>query len=78
MVYQTMMLRERGEGDTGSVRLGPSCSGASAPKVPVGPPIERLKTRHAASVEENAGRPKQVTFGLPKNLAEAPSYPQRV
>lgn len=78
MVYQTMMLRERGEGDTGSVRLRPSCTGASAPKVPVGQLIERLKTRHAASIEENAGRPKQVTFGLPKKLGEAPSYPQNV
>jgi len=73
-----MMRRERGAGDTGSVRPGPSCSSASAPKVPVGPLIERLKSRHAASIEENAGRPNQVTFGLPRDLGEAPIYPQRV
>jgi len=46
-------------------------AGASAPEVLVGQVIERLKARGAASVEENAGRSEQVTFGLPKNLLEA-------
>ena len=46
-------------------------AGASAPEVLVGQVIERLKAWGAESVEENAGRPERVTFGLPKNLAEA-------
>jgi len=46
-------------------------AGASAPEVLVGQVVERLKAWGAESVEENAGRPERVTFGLPKNLVEA-------
>jgi 4-hydroxy-3-methylbut-2-enyl diphosphate reductase len=46
-------------------------AGASAPEVLVGQVIERLKRWGAEIVEENAGKPEQVTFGLPKNLVEA-------
>jgi hypothetical protein len=37
----------------------------------VGQVIERLRAWGAQSVEENVGKPEQVTFGLPKNLIEA-------
>jgi len=46
-------------------------AGASAPEVLVGQVIERLRAWGAQSVEENVGKPEQVTFGLPKNLVEA-------
>jgi len=46
-------------------------AGASAPEVLVGQVIERLRAWGAQSVEENVGKPEQVTFGLPKNLIEA-------
>jgi 4-hydroxy-3-methylbut-2-enyl diphosphate reductase len=46
-------------------------AGASAPEVLVGQVIERLRAWGAQSIEENVGKPEQVTFGLPKNLIEA-------
>ena len=46
-------------------------AGASAPEVLVGQVVERLRKWGADSVEENRGKPEQVTFGLPKNLVEA-------
>jgi 4-hydroxy-3-methylbut-2-enyl diphosphate reductase len=46
-------------------------AGASAPEVLVGQVVERLEAWGAESVEENVGKPEQVTFGLPKNLVEA-------
>ena len=52
-------------------------AGASAPEVLVGKVIERLEAWGAQSVEENVGKPEQVTFGLPKNLIEALSAATR-
>ena len=52
-------------------------AGASAPEVLVGQVIERLRAWGAQSVEENVGKPEQVTFGLPKNLVEALSNAER-
>ena len=52
-------------------------AGASAPEVLVGKVIERLRAWGAESVEENLGKPEQVTFGLPKNLLEALSASSR-
>jgi 4-hydroxy-3-methylbut-2-enyl diphosphate reductase len=46
-------------------------AGASAPEVLVGQVVERLQAWGATTVEENVGKPEQVTFGLPKNLVEA-------
>ncbi len=46
-------------------------AGASAPEVLVGQVIERLKAWGATRVEENTGKPEQVTFGLPKDLIAA-------
>jgi 4-hydroxy-3-methylbut-2-enyl diphosphate reductase len=46
-------------------------AGASAPEVLVGQVVERLEAWGAEGVEENVGKPEQVTFGLPKNLVEA-------
>jgi 4-hydroxy-3-methylbut-2-enyl diphosphate reductase len=46
-------------------------AGASAPEVLVGKVVERLEAWGAQSIEENVGKPEQVTFGLPKNLVEA-------
>ncbi|MBP1619938.1 MAG: lytB [Acidobacteria bacterium] len=46
-------------------------AGASAPEVLVGQVVERLQAWGAERVEENRGKPEQVTFGLPKNLVEA-------
>ncbi len=46
-------------------------AGASAPEVLVGQVVERLQAWGATTIEENVGRPEQVTFGLPKNLVEA-------
>jgi hypothetical protein len=33
--------------------------------------VAHLTAWGATCVEENAGKPEQVTFGLPKNLVEA-------
>jgi 4-hydroxy-3-methylbut-2-enyl diphosphate reductase len=52
-------------------------AGASAPEVLVGKVVERLEAWGAQSVEENVGKPEQVTFGLPKNLIEALSAATR-
>ena len=46
-------------------------AGASAPEVLVGQVVQRLRAWGADAVEENRGKPEQVTFGLPKNLVEA-------
>jgi 4-hydroxy-3-methylbut-2-enyl diphosphate reductase len=46
-------------------------AGASAPEVLVRQVVAHLTARGATCVEENAGKPEQVTFGLPKNLVEA-------
>ncbi|MBP1689188.1 MAG: hypothetical protein H6Q33_5331, partial [Deltaproteobacteria bacterium] len=37
----------------------------------------RLEAWGAQSIEENVGKPEQVTFGLPKNLIEALSASSR-
>jgi 4-hydroxy-3-methylbut-2-enyl diphosphate reductase len=47
-------------------------AGASAPEILVRQVVARLMDWGAESVEENTGKPEQVTFGLPKTLAEAP------
>ena len=52
-------------------------AGASAPEVLVGKVVERLEAWGAQSIEENVGKPEQVTFGLPKNLIEALSAATR-
>jgi len=46
-------------------------AGASAPEILVRQVVARLMEWGAESVEENTGKPEQVTFGLPKNLIEA-------
>jgi hypothetical protein len=52
--------------------------GKSAPEALVGQLVERVKDRSATRVEESTGTSEPMTFGLSRNLGEAPSYPQGV